>query len=346
MRTVKLFTMSFGLCMALAASALAGPSDHQAEDHQGPFVQAGMLGMIDLDIGDNIRIFDIGPGAFVGLGYNWGLLGLRTNFHYSQMDWRTDRFPNVGLFSDLFGGGLELKISPLGEKDIFLQPYIVAGIGAHYLESSVGNLSAGDWGFAGNGGVGLDIFLVDGFAITLETNIRPSVFYQDPQLGTNNSYDVYFYDFMGGFTYVFGKPSEAVAAPAAEPTPAPKKAAPATMKKIDLKGEINFKTASAEILPSSYPILDDAVAKMKAHPEIKLVEIEGHTDSRGNDAYNMDLSQRRSDSVKNYFVSKGIDGNRLRTKGYGESKPIAPNDTPENLAKNRRIEFSVVEFAQ
>lgn len=168
-------------------------------------------------------------------------------------------------------------------------------------------------------------------------------------MGFNDAYGSPDWRVIAGLSYVFGGHKAEKPAPTPAPTPAPKAApapAPAPRaSKIDLKGQINFKTNSAEILPASYPVLDDAVAKMKAHPEIALVRIEGHTDSRGDDNFNLGLSQRRADSVKTYMTQKGIDGNRLTTKGYGETKPIADNKTQAGMAKNRRIEFYVEKWA-
>ena len=69
------------------------------------------------------------------------------------------------------------------------------------------------------------------------------------------------------------------------------------------------------------------------------MEIGGHTDSTGEDAYNMGLSQRRAESVRSYLVSKGVKASRLEAKGYGETKPVASNDTNEGRAKNRRVEL-------
>ena len=86
---------------------------------------------------------------------------------------------------------------------------------------------------------------------------------------------------------------------------------------------------------------------MLANPDI-IVEIQSHTDSRGSDSYNQDLSQRRAESVVEYLKSKGINANRLVAKGYGESKPIAANthadnsDNPEGRAKNRRTDFKII----
>ena len=86
---------------------------------------------------------------------------------------------------------------------------------------------------------------------------------------------------------------------------------------------------------------------MQNNPQI-IVEISSHTDSKGNDNYNMKLSQRRAESVVNYLVSKGIKAERLKAKGYGESKPVAPNekpdgsDNPEGRALNRRTDFKII----
>jgi outer membrane protein OmpA-like peptidoglycan-associated protein len=86
---------------------------------------------------------------------------------------------------------------------------------------------------------------------------------------------------------------------------------------------------------------------MLDNPQI-VVEIMSHTDSKGNDQYNMKLSQRRAESVVQYLVSKGVKVERLKAKGYGESKPVAPNensdgsDNPEGRALNRRTDFKIV----
>jgi OOP family OmpA-OmpF porin len=108
-------------------------------------------------------------------------------------------------------------------------------------------------------------------------------------------------------------------------------------KSLVLEG-VNFVTNSSELTPESKSILDDVAQSLKDWPEVK-VEIEGHTDSVADPAYNMDLSQRRAESVRDYLESRGIASSRLSAKGYGETRPIASNDTPEGRAKNRRVEL-------
>lgn len=101
---------------------------------------------------------------------------------------------------------------------------------------------------------------------------------------------------------------------------------------------INFETNSASITADSEERLMKTLTTMQNNPAIE-VEISGHTDSRGSNSSNQNLSERRANSVKAWLVEKGIDGNRITTVGYGEDKPVDTNDTPEGMARNRRIEF-------
>ena len=85
--------------------------------------------------------------------------------------------------------------------------------------------------------------------------------------------------------------------------------------------------------------MNDIATVLKENPAVS-VKIIGHTDSDGDDALNLDLSKRRAESVRSELSSKfGIDASRMYTEGAGESKPVAPNDTPSNKAMNRRVEF-------
>jgi len=108
-------------------------------------------------------------------------------------------------------------------------------------------------------------------------------------------------------------------------------------EKFILRG-INFETGSAALTPDSYAVLDQVVRSLMAYPEVK-VEIKGYTDSVGDWDYNLDLSQRRADAVKNYLVNSGIAADRGVSKGYGEADPVASNKTAGGRAENRRIEF-------
>lgn len=116
---------------------------------------------------------------------------------------------------------------------------------------------------------------------------------------------------------------------------------------IVLKG-VTFEFNSARLTAEAEARLDNVVNALKSAEKIH-VRIEGHTDSIGSASYNLDLSQRRAQSVKRYLVEHGIDPGRLTTEGYGETKPVAPNnnpdgsDNPAGRAKNRRVELHVVD---
>jgi len=115
-----------------------------------------------------------------------------------------------------------------------------------------------------------------------------------------------------------------------------------TEKKIELKQTVYFDFNKATIKSVSFPLLDDVAQAMKDNPKIK-VEIQGHTDSVGDDNYNLKLSQKRAESVKAYLVKKGIDSARMVPKGYGENVPIADNRTTAGRDQNRRVEFVITE---
>jgi OOP family OmpA-OmpF porin len=131
-------------------------------------------------------------------------------------------------------------------------------------------------------------------------------------------------------------PARAARAPAPKPAPRP---APAAQERLVLRG-VNFATSSAEIDPASAVVLDVAAEQLRNRPGVSVL-VEGHTDSTGSDAYNQALSQRRADSVRSYLVRKGVPAERLTARGFGESNPVASNDTAEGRAMNRRVELEV-----
>jgi outer membrane protein OmpA-like peptidoglycan-associated protein len=106
---------------------------------------------------------------------------------------------------------------------------------------------------------------------------------------------------------------------------------------------VEFDFNSATIRPESFSILDQVALTLKANPQLSRVRVEGHTDDRGSDEYNRDLSQRRSESVMRYLVQKGVDAKRLEAIGYGEARPLIPEQTEEARAKNRRVEFTILD---
>lgn len=116
--------------------------------------------------------------------------------------------------------------------------------------------------------------------------------------------------------------------------------------RIRVRGNILFETGSAKIQTRSYPMLDEIFKVLRDNPEVGPVQVEGHTDNRGTRSFNADLSGRRAKSVVEYLVKKGIDAKRLRSKGFGIDRPVATNETPLGRAKNRRVEFNLLEAGE
>jgi outer membrane protein OmpA-like peptidoglycan-associated protein len=112
-----------------------------------------------------------------------------------------------------------------------------------------------------------------------------------------------------------------------------------TEKEIRITQQIQFEFNKAVIRPGiSFKILDEVVGVLNDNPKIAL-EVQGHTDNKGSDAYNMNLSQTRADAVRAYLVGKGITPDRLVSKGYGFHQPLVPNTTAANRDLNRRVQF-------
>ncbi|WP_296445455.1 outer membrane protein OmpA [Rhodoferax sp. UBA5149] len=135
-------------------------------------------------------------------------------------------------------------------------------------------------------------------------------------------------------------------APKAAPAPAPAAApvarpAPLAATKVTYAADAFFDFDKSVIKPEGKAKLDDLVGKVKSI-NLEVIIAVGHTDSIGTDAYNQKLSVRRSEAVKAYLVSKGIEKNRVYTEGKGEKQPVADNKTKEGQAKNRRVEIEVV----
>ncbi|MEM1348655.1 MAG: OmpA family protein [Myxococcota bacterium] len=113
--------------------------------------------------------------------------------------------------------------------------------------------------------------------------------------------------------------------------------------KLIITEPVYFATGKAKILNQSKPILDEVASVLEDNAQIDLLRIEGHTDSRGRDASNLRLSQERASAVRAYLIDQGIDKDRLEAVGYGETQPIADNETDEGRAKNRRVEFTIID---
>jgi len=114
---------------------------------------------------------------------------------------------------------------------------------------------------------------------------------------------------------------------------------------LNMPGNVTFKTNSSDINSSFYEVLNSVAIVLKEY-EKSTVEVMGHTDNTGSDGYNMDLSQRRASSVAQYLISQGVYAPRLIVQGFGESRPIASNATPEGREQNRRVEIQISPLTQ
>jgi OOP family OmpA-OmpF porin len=115
-----------------------------------------------------------------------------------------------------------------------------------------------------------------------------------------------------------------------------------TQTSLKILDVVHFETGKAKIKSRSHKLLNNVASVLSKHPEIKRIRIEGHTDDKGDDTSNRELSQQRAESVRAYLVSQGVGEDRLDAFGFGEEKPIAPNSSSKGRAQNRRVEFNIV----
>lgn len=115
-----------------------------------------------------------------------------------------------------------------------------------------------------------------------------------------------------------------------------------TRDKLVIREKVFFATGKSKVLPRSATLLSQVARVLKEHPEVEVVSIEGHTDSRGNQAANVTLSQARAEEVRQWLLGLGVDPGRLRARGFGPDRPVATNDTAAGREANRRVEFIIV----
>ena len=349
---------------AVIALALGGISVAQAQDFSSWYV-APRLGLVAPDSNRTTK-----TSAFEGIGVGvWYNPNFAIDFEYGINNadfknsspreghqWESVQLDVAGRwFFGEFGGGW--------------RPYIMGGLGALRHKAYSGFLlhedqlsPNGGWDPMATVGVGLQYNMSDRVAFRGEIAAR----YDHDNNSMNSALaSTYFPKRREGFTdgiasialvYNFGgqaAPPPPPPAPPVAPPPAPPMTETPTQPKvtIDLRG-VEFKfdhpRTGERLEPSlkaptadSIAILDEAVDTLKRYPNIH-VEVDGHTDSVGSDAYNQSLSERRAKGVYDYLTAHGIDSSRLDgPKGFGESQPIDTNDTAEGRQRNRRTELKV-----
>jgi OmpA-OmpF porin, OOP family len=337
--------MAFLIVCFCASGALA-------ENREGAINITPFIGGFNID-GD--LPYDDGPALGIGLGYNFSeKLGAEFTFHYVSTDYNG----NVVIHGNSIDWGKGDAKAMIYKLDLLyhltgllpgdmIVPYLAAGPGMITLDPDRKDVDSQN-DFLLNYGGGLKIFLTRNLA--LRGDVRNVVNFHGGDRYSNLLY-------TAGLTYEIGgkereEVKEEAPAPEPEPVPAPAPAvtppppppAPAAKEQgAIIFRNINFDFNKATIKSESEPILDEVAAYLKANPNVKM-EIQGHTDSKGTAAYNLKLSDKRAAAVKAYLIKdEAIKADRLETKGFGLSKPIAPNDTEENRARNRRVEFKPIQ---
>ena len=115
-----------------------------------------------------------------------------------------------------------------------------------------------------------------------------------------------------------------------------------TPTELKLRKEIHFLHGSAEILPDSMALLQEAADVIRSHPELGTIEVQGHTDNTGTPDANLRLSASRADAVREVIIQNGVDPSRLTSHGYGQDKPLVPNTSEKNRTKNRRVQLVIM----
>ncbi|MDO9052031.1 MAG: OmpA family protein [Methylotenera sp.] len=308
-----------------------------------------------------------GGGAFIKLGkeisQSWDIQG-GLGYNSASED------------TNIAGVGGRYKQTTLGVDALYMfsrdkfRPFLLAGLGAarnnvDYSNIAITDKSKTSW--LANVGVGAQYLFNDTFGLQADlrhqwtrSNAKATgtTFDADGTIGNTllNLGGIFRFGAPAPMPVVVApEPAPAVIAPrpepiaVVEPTPAPTPAPEAckpTLETITISAEKLFGFDKSKLKDDGKSALDDAVAKIKANPDIELVMVAGHTDRIGSEAYNQKLSERRANQIKDYLVSQGVDANRLQAVGKGESEPVVEctgakgKKLVECLAPNRRVVLS------
>jgi OOP family OmpA-OmpF porin len=353
MKTTKLVS-------ALAAAGLALGSISAMADADQPWHVTAQVGGMKLDSARNTRDDDVwwsvGFGRFFGNNFS-------VDLEYDEFS-GTYRDYNAVIQGATFDQWGLRNIGLMGRfhfGDGTLRPFLAAGFG---YQSHRSVLSEED-NLSTNLGLGLQGKIAEHWSASAQVLWRRD--YDNSSLDKSGFND---YIYSIGLSFDFGgkaaapAPAAAEAPPPAAPPPNPdldgdgvpneRDKCPNTRPGavVDLDGceveavieleGVYFDFDKATIKPEGMAVLDQAAALLQKHERV-VVEVAGHTDSVGSDAYNQGLSERRANAVKDYLTSKGVTATRLTARGYGEAQPVASNDTDEGRAENRRVELIVLD---
>ncbi|MHC9084682.1 OmpA family protein [Luteimonas sp. RIT-PG2_3] len=323
-----------------------------------------ITGAVGYNFQDGDRRTEDTPFGSIGLGKfispNWSVDG--------ELNYQNPGFDSgvAGANPDLnwsqYGVSLDLRRHFIAEGRAW-NPYLLFGLGYQRSEEEYAIVSPNspaqreDGNLAAKVGVGLQGTFTNRVAVRAEIAMRAD--FDDQSWAAESGVDgpgyrhqqeeSFFGDTLASVGVVIPlgpAPVKAVAPPPPPPPVAPPPPPPPEKITIDLNG-VNFDFDKATLRPDAVSILNEAVEILKRYPDLR-VEVAGHTDSKGTDAYNQGLSERRAKTVYDYLTSNGVASSRLvGPTGYGESRPIAPNtnadgsDNPAGRAQNRRTELNV-----
>jgi len=348
------------LISSLAAAGLAFAVSNAVADADQPWHITGQVGGMSLDSSRNTRDNDVwlgvGFGRFFGNNFSVDLeydefSGTYTDYNVAVPGATYDQWglKNVGLMGRWHLG------------DGALRPYIAAGFGWQ----SHRNVLSEDDNLSTSLGLGLQGKISKHWSARAQVLWRRD--YDNKSFEDKTGFSDYIYSV--GLNLDFGG-TEPAPAPAAAPPPPPppppnpdldgdgvpneRDKCPNTRPGavVDLDGceveavieleGVYFDFDKATIKPEGKAVLNEAAALLKKHERV-VVEVAGHTDSVGSDAYNQGLSERRANAVKDYLTAQGVTATRLTARGYGEAQPVASNDTDAGRAENRRVELIVLD---
>ncbi len=342
---------------ALIAVSLIGGGVSVASAQDGAWYIAPRVGAVVPDSNRGTK-----ESLYTGIGLGWWVnpnLAVDIEYGINNADFKNNSFRaghewesvSVGVTGRWF----------FGEQGSSWRPYVLAGVGALRHAAYSESVQKGGWDPMATVGGGVQYNFSDRVALRGELAARydkDNNSLRGQYLGSGD-YN-HFVDGIAtiGLTIGFGGSAPAVQEEPASPPPPPppQEVAPEapveTPITIDLRG-VNFKfdrpkTGETNINPvlqeptaDSIAILDQAVDVLNRNPSVR-VELDGHTDSIGNDDYNQKLSERRAQIVYDYLTSHGVSSSQITgVRGYGESKPVDTNETKEGRARNRRTELSV-----
>ncbi|MGV6807561.1 MAG: OmpA family protein [bacterium] len=307
---------------------------------------AGMVGnaataLEGVFIGPSLSAFLMDSDRFVDDDSDTGVYGgINLGYRFFN-DWSLELNASTSL------GGHEMEIAQLnfyyyfGEEDGSWRPYFVGGVSYFDQDDTFSDgdlVSDEEETHQVQMGLGLAKMLTERWEFRGDVRLYHSI--REGQDGTNDP------AINLAFNYYFGGAAPAAVAEAPPRTPEPLRIAEPARRTITIRLNVEFEFDKDVVLAVYGDELQAVASAMKEHDDILLV-LEGHTDSRGSDEYNQDLSQRRAAAVKKKLVSDyGIPGGRISTVGYGESRPVDTNETDEGRQRNRRVvgEMSVTEI--